>query len=72
LIQIETRARAMVSNSPENNAPGSGAMAWYDLFTTDYGLMSLIVIVGVIVIGVYMTRKFNELSKQPPNEQKDW
>ena len=47
-------------------------MAWYDLFTTDYGLMSLIVIVGVIVIGLYMTRKFNELSKQPPNEQKDW
>lgn len=47
-------------------------MAWYDLFTTDYGLMSLVVIVGVIVIGAYMTHKFNELSKQPPNEQKDW
>ncbi len=47
-------------------------MAWHDLFTTDYGLMSLIVIVGVIVIGAYMTHKFNELSKQKPEEQKDW
>lgn len=48
-------------------------MAWYDLFTTDYGLMSLAVIVGVIVIGAYMTHKFNELSKQKPGEeQKDW
>jgi hypothetical protein len=52
--------------------PGERRMAWYDLFTTDYGLMSLIVIVGVIVIGAYMTHKFNELSKQKPGEQKDW
>lgn len=27
-----------------------------DLFSTDYGMMSLVVIVAVIVIGVYMVR----------------
>lgn len=72
LIQIETRDRRMVSNVSNHNGPGERRMAWHDLFTTDYGLMSLIVIVGVIVIGAYMTHKFNELSKQKPEEQKDW
>jgi heme/copper-type cytochrome/quinol oxidase subunit 2 len=47
-------------------------MAWYNLFTTDYGLMSLAVIVVVIGIGVYFARKFNELSKQKPGEDKGW
>jgi hypothetical protein len=47
-------------------------MAWYNLFTTDYGLMSLAVIVAVIAIGVYFTKKFNDLSKQKPGEETDW
>jgi len=47
-------------------------MAWYNLFTTDYGLMSLGVIVGVIVIGAYLFKKFNDLSRRPPGEQQDW
>ena len=47
-------------------------MAWYNLFTTDYGLMSLAVIVGVIAIGLYLTKKFNDLSKQPPGEENNW
>jgi len=32
-------------------------MAWKDLFSTDYGLMSLAVIVVVIVIAVFLYRK---------------
>jgi hypothetical protein len=47
-------------------------MAWYNLFTTDYGLMSLAVIVIVIGIGIYFTRKFMALSSQKPGEEKDW
>jgi hypothetical protein len=43
-------------------------MAWYNLFTTDYGLMSLGVIVVVIGIGIYFSKKFNDLSKQKPGE----
>jgi hypothetical protein len=34
--------------------------------------MSLAVIVGVIVIGIYLIKKFNDLSKQPPGEEKSW
>ncbi len=29
-------------------------MAWTDLFSSDYGLMSLVVIVAVVVIGAVM------------------
>ncbi len=47
-------------------------MAWTNLFSTDYGLMSLGVIVGVVVIGAYLIKKFIDLSRQPPGEQKDW
>ncbi|MDD2883424.1 MAG: DUF3149 domain-containing protein [Dechloromonas sp.] len=43
-------------------------MAWELLLTSDIGLMSLVVIVGVLVIGVVMGRmyanKMNEESKQ--------
>lgn len=33
-------------------------MAWTTLFSSDYGLMSLGVIVGVVVIGVVMGKIF--------------
>jgi hypothetical protein len=72
LIQIETRAPVMGSNGGVDNAPGERRMAWHDLFTTDYGLMSLAVMVGMLAIGAYFGHKFNELSKQKPGEQKDW
>lgn len=47
-------------------------MAWTNLFTTDYGLMSLGVIVFIILMGFYLLKKFNDLSKQKPGEEKDW
>lgn len=47
-------------------------MAWYNLFTTDYGLMSLGVIVFMIGMGIYLFRKFSALSRQKPGEEKDW
>ena len=34
-------------------------MAWELLFTSDIGLMSLVVIVGVLVIGVYMGKLYS-------------
>jgi hypothetical protein len=71
LIQIESRTRAQDFNDPEPTTRSAG-MAWYNLFTTDYGLMSLAVIVFVIAIGVYFAKKFNDLSKQKPGEEKDW
>lgn len=47
-------------------------MAWYNLFTTDYGLMSLAVIVFVIGMGIYFAKKFRDLANQKPGEEKDW
>jgi heme/copper-type cytochrome/quinol oxidase subunit 2 len=47
-------------------------MAWRDLFSTDYGLMSLGVIVGVIVIGAYLALKFRKLMNERPEDQKEW
>ena len=47
-------------------------MAWYNLFHTDYGLMSLAAIVGVIVIGFYLSWKFRKLMNQKPGESTDW
>lgn len=46
-------------------------MAWYNLFTTDYGLMRLAVM-AIVGIGIYFTKKFNDLSRQKPGEEKDW
>jgi hypothetical protein len=43
-------------------------MALKDLFTTDYGLLSLAVIVGVIVIGAYLMRKLNRLMDEKPQD----
>jgi len=40
-------------------------MALTDLLTTDYGLMSVGVIVGVIVIGAYLARTINRLMNEP-------
>ncbi len=34
-------------------------MAWELLFTSDIGIMSLVVIVGVLVIGVVMGKHFS-------------
>ncbi len=34
-------------------------MAWNLLFTSDIGLMSLVVIVGVLVIGAYMGKIYS-------------
>ncbi|NHC07191.1 uncharacterized protein DUF3149 [Azonexus fungiphilus] len=34
-------------------------MAWELLFTSDIGLMSLVVIVGVVVIGAYMGKIYS-------------
>lgn len=47
-------------------------MAWYNLFMTDYGLMSLAVIVFIIGMGIYLLRKFSALMNQKPDDQKDW
>jgi hypothetical protein len=35
-------------------------MAWELLFSSDIGLMSLAVIVGVLVIGVYMGKMYSK------------
>lgn len=35
-------------------------MAWNLLFTSDIGLMSLVVIVGVLVIGAYMGKIYSD------------
>lgn len=40
-------------------------MALTDLLTTDYGLLSLAVIVFVVVMGAYMAHKFNRLMNAP-------
>jgi hypothetical protein len=48
-----------------DHGEGGMPMALTDLLTTDYGLLSLAVIVGVIVIGVYMTRMLNRLMNEP-------
>lgn len=34
--------------------------AWKDLFFTDYGLMSFLVIAGVVAMSVYFSRMFKE------------
>ena len=47
-------------------------MAWYNLFTTDYGLMSLGTIVFMIAIGIYLSLKLNKLMNQKPGEKTDW
>ncbi|WP_415037172.1 DUF3149 domain-containing protein [Azonexus sp.] len=39
-------------------------MAWSTLFSSDYGLMSLVVIVGVVVIGVVMGKIFSDKMKE--------
>lgn len=39
-------------------------MAWTDLFSSDYGLMSLVVIVGVVVIGTVMGKIFSDKIKE--------
>ena len=39
-------------------------MAWTDLFSSDYGLMSLVVIVGVVVIGAVMGKIFSDKIKE--------
>jgi len=39
------------------------------LFTTDYGLMSLGVILFIIVMGVYLKVKFSKLMKQEPGKE---
>jgi hypothetical protein len=44
-------------------------MAWKDLFSTDYGLMSLAVIVIVIGIAVFLYRKFTRLMAEEPDQK---
>ncbi len=39
------------------------------LFTTDYGLMSLGVILFIIVMGVYLKAKFSKLMNQEPGKE---
>jgi len=39
------------------------------LFTTDYGLMSLGVIVFIIVMGFYLKVKFKKLMNQEPGKE---
>jgi heme/copper-type cytochrome/quinol oxidase subunit 2 len=34
--------------------------AWVDLFSTDYGIMSVIVIAGVIAMSVYFSKMFKQ------------
>jgi len=51
--------------APREPQEKGNPMALKDLLTTDYGLLSLAVIVGVIVIGVYLTRMLNRLMNEP-------
>lgn len=39
------------------------------LLTTDYGLLSLGVIVFIIVMGIYLSRKFKTLMNQEPGKE---
>lgn len=39
-------------------------MAWTDLFSSDYGLMSLVVIVGVVVIGAVLGKIVSDKIKE--------
>jgi hypothetical protein len=52
----------------QENGEGEMPMALTDLLTTDYGLLSLAVIIGVIAIGVYVTRMLNRLMNEPGDE----
>jgi hypothetical protein len=45
-------------------------MTFKDLFSTDYGLLSLAVIVGVIVNGAFLLRKLTRLMNEPPSDQR--
>jgi hypothetical protein len=45
-------------------------VAWKDLFTTDYGLMSLAVIAVVIVIGAFLYSRLSRLMDEPPQDQR--
>lgn len=42
-------------------------MAWNLLFTSDIGLMSLVVIVGVVVIGAYMGKIYSSKMNEELN-----
>ncbi|MBK7903288.1 MAG: DUF3149 domain-containing protein [Proteobacteria bacterium] len=39
------------------------------LFTTDYGLMSLGVILFIVVMGFYLSRKLKKLMNQEPGKE---
>ena len=43
-------------------------MALTDLLTTDYGLLSLAVILGCIVIGAFLLRKLSRLMNESPDK----
>ena len=45
-------------------------MALKDLFTTDYGLMSLAVIVVMIAIAVFLYRKLTRLIAEEPQDKR--
>ena len=46
-------------------------MAWELLFTSDIGIMSLVVIVGVVVIGVVMGKHFaNKMNEEAQSQGK--
>lgn len=44
--------------------------AWVDLFSTDYGIMSVIVIAGVLVMSVYFSRMFKQKMEKDERAQK--
>lgn len=43
--------------------------AWVDLFSTDYGLMSAIVIAGVLVMSVYFSVLFKRKMEEAERNQ---
>jgi hypothetical protein len=46
-------------------------MAWELLLTSDIGLMSLVVIVGVVVIGAFMGKYYaNKMDEELPSKNK--
>ena len=44
--------------------------AWKDLFFTDYGIMSVIVIAGVLVMSVYFAKLFKKKMEEDELAQK--
>jgi len=66
LIFISDCPRRQGHSEPSQPTTGSTVKILIDLFSTDYGLMSLAVIVAVLLMGAFFVRMF--LNKMNHNE----